>query len=94
MACYLHHPGGFYPLVEAGAHVLRVAQMTLLPCPFCGSQTHGARSWDVDAIDVTCERCGASGPAGETLKQAEELWNQRTFSASETVKNYVPKRDT
>jgi hypothetical protein len=28
MACYLHHPGGFYPLVETCAHVLRVAQMS------------------------------------------------------------------
>jgi len=56
----------------------------LLPCPWCENgepkelvmeKGHLTGWW------MTCERCGTSGPWGDTKEEAERLWNTRAGAA-------------
>ena len=48
----------------------------LKPCPFCGSRD-GIMPCD---YRVTCRRCSATGPNGDSVSQAMRLWDSRTPS--------------
>jgi len=61
----------------------------LKPCPFCGA-SH-VNDTDVsclpsvasalfdDSYNWVCPDCACSGPAGVTIEEATELWNQRQW---------------
>lgn len=47
----------------------------MMPCPFCGS-TKTARKSLVQYY-VLCQKCGATGPNGQTKDEASKYWNTR-----------------
>ncbi len=56
--------------------------MTLLSCPFCG-WTPDLEIMEADneegntAYWIICESCRMTGPEGDTVEEAVELWNKR-----------------
>lgn len=56
----------------------------LKPCPFCGAREHDEDQpinvgWviELDAWQVSCDRCGASGGINDGRAEAIEAWNRR-----------------
>lgn len=51
-----------------------------LPCPFCGSVDLSLVLYGVDKkpLLIKCNKCGASGPLGETIEQLDALWDVRS----------------
>lgn len=46
-------------------------------CPFCGSIDLNFSSNGHENFFVSCEQCGAEGPAAESKQRAADLWNTR-----------------
>ena len=71
-----------------------------LPCPHCGSQLLGVgwgqtktykrgKSVERDYCRVMCRRCFASGPWGESDKEAWSLWNSREVADMARLDNHL-----
>lgn len=54
------------------------------PCPFCGWTGDSFDVIDVaadsDRKSVGCPACGAIGPAGKDVAEAETKWNERVVA--------------
>ena len=64
----------------------------LKPCPFCGAKETDKDQpigvgWviEVDAWQVICDRCGASGGLNDGRLEAIEAWNRRVGCNNETM---------
>jgi Lar family restriction alleviation protein len=57
-------------------------EIGFLPCPFCGSMQIDIMEGDDEegetAYWVICQECNAGGPEGETVKEAQRVWNGRS----------------
>ena len=60
----------------------------LKPCPFCGAKANDkdqplnlGYAYEIDAYEVACDRCGASGGYHDGRKEAIEAWNRRVEDA-------------
>ena len=56
--------------------------MDLLSCPFCGflpqmEIMEGDDEESNTAYWISCESCKMTGPEGDTVEEAVELWNKR-----------------
>jgi Lar family restriction alleviation protein len=49
----------------------------VLSCPFCGAFSHGVEFDEKGHSKIICGGCGAMGGAGDGIKEAVEMWNQR-----------------
>ena len=53
---------------------IRASSKGLLPCPFCGCEQLTVQDF---ADYIECDRCGAEGPSGHTVRAAKHSWNTR-----------------
>ena len=57
-------------------------EIGFLPCPFCGSMQIDIMEGDDEdgetAYWVICQECNAGGPEGETVEEAQHVWNTRS----------------
>jgi Lar family restriction alleviation protein len=50
----------------------------LKPCPFCGEvRQEFIKAFHGELYYLMCDSCAATGPGGNTKKEAAELWNKR-----------------
>lgn len=49
-------------------------------CPFCGDKRQSLYE-TVGYTQIVCDRCGAEGPAEETVAKALTAWNRRREAA-------------
>ena len=54
-----------------------MSELALVPCPFCGSTALGVEVADILSSWVTCLKCEAMGPSGESRAEAIAFWNER-----------------
>ena len=48
-------------------------------CPFCGNKGTHLEDLRTGAYWMTCNRCGATGPATSTKEEAKKAWRKRAW---------------
>lgn len=65
--------------------LLKIKPLDLIPCRYCGGcddrlTTEAEKDVDETLYRVHCTSCGATGPYGESTREAETFWNKVSIS--------------